>query len=314
MSFHHHNRAILNAAKGLDTGEDKRKWYQTSSLEYRRLESLYSRQERPAKRVAGLAIVPQALEHVLSCLRKDRIDAQRLGMETLVSLTDCGSSGKDLAVRASLAMLGAPVIDGEASLACDELQQFLLRFVQDRLLPGEKKEDPVETSFESSVFDDNNESGLGDSSSRQSQESPAIIVLDDAHHGGVLRSMALRVLTNALTILSEHQTTLLASLLESSQWISRQLVQALAEDVVGGSRLPAVVAGTRLASAHEATLATKCLGTLATLAPSVRRLLVKNSDSAILDLLNRNQQVRHDFLVQESKKAYYVLSHEFRSC
>ena len=59
-------------------------------------------------------------------------------------------------------------------------------------------------------------------------------------------------------LLSDNQSTLLLSnILKASPLTSREFVQYLAEDFLGASRLPAVVADTRLASAHA--LATRCI-------------------------------------------------------
>jgi len=65
------------------------------------------------------------------------------------------------------------------------------------------------TTFDASTNNDN-----ADSASKKSELSDATIavVIDDTYHGGLLRSMALRgVFTNALTVLSENQSTLLLS-------------------------------------------------------------------------------------------------------
>ena len=92
--------------------------------------------------------------------------------------------------------------------------------------------------------------------------------------------------------------------------MSREFVQSLAEDLLGASRLPAVAAGTRLASAHEAALATRCIGLLAQHSPPVRRMmLAANQTSApTLEVLKKNQEVC------ETKKTYSVLSQDFRTC
>lgn len=314
LSFHHLNRAILNAAMGHSTGVDTRKPFMTSPLEYRRLERSPC-DEKPAKRMARTLHLPHALEQALSLLKKDRIGAQRLGMESLVNLTDCHSSGKDIAIHASMTVVGAPImlgddIQGDGSTA-EEIHHFIVRLLQDRVLPGDLSDDVLNATFDAST-----NSGNADSASRKSElsDAPIAVVVDDTYHGGLLRSMALRVFTNALTVLSENQSTLLSNILKTSPLTSREFVQSLAEDLLGASRLPAVVAGTRLASAHESALATRCIGLLAQHSPPVRHMLAANQTSPTLELLKKNQEVRLDFLVCETKKTYSVLSQDLRTC
>ena len=132
--------------------------------------------------------------------------------------------------------------------------------------------------------------------------------------------LILRIFTNARTVLSENQSTLLSNTLKTlalTCHVSCCFVQSLAEDLLGASRLPAVAAGTRLASAHEAALATRCIGLLAQHSPPVRRMmLAANQTSApTLEVLKRNQEVHLDFVVwRETKKIYSVLSQDLRTC
>ena len=273
LSFHHLNRAILNAAMGHSTGVDTRKPFMTSPLEYPCLER--SCGEKPAKRMAGTFHLPHALEQALSLLKKDRIGAQRLGMESLVNLTDCHSSGNDIAIHASMTVVGAPImlcgdIQGDGSTA-EEIHYFIVRLLQDRVLPGDLSDDVSSATFGAST-----NSGNADSAPRKSElpDAPIAVVVDDTYHGGLLRSMALRVFMNALTVLSENQSTLLSNTLKTSPLTSHEFVQSLAEDLLGASHLPAVVAGTRLASAHEAALATRCIGLLVQHSPPVRRMML----------------------------------------
>lgn len=317
LSFHSHNRAILNAARGLSVGRDAREPMRTSPLEYPRLKrnSMNSMDERAAKRNACQAM-PRALEHAFALLHKDRLDTQRLGMESLVHLTDCYSSGTDLAIHASMTVVGSPIMLGDDvqsdSSTAEGIHRFLVTLLKDRVLPGDEKEEPL------TVTTDSSNSGVGDdSASEKSETSNSLIIVDDAHHGGLLRSMAMRVLANALTVLSEHHSTLLTNILKTSVLTSRDFVQVLAEDLLGASRLPAVVAGTRLASVHEAALATRCIAILAQHSPHVQHLLAnpKATTQATLELLAKNQEVvRHEVLVSETKLAYQALTQEFRTC
>lgn len=313
LSFHHHNRAILNSAMGHSTGADTRHPIATSPLEFPRLERRDECDQKPTKRLARTILLPQALEHALSLLKKDRIGAQRLGMESLVHLTDVYSSGRDMAIHASMTVLGAPIMlgDDNQSDVSEELNYHLVRLIQDRVLPSDSSEDILDTTFDSSVNSVN-----ADAASKKSEtsDSSSPIIVDDAYHGGQLRSMALRVLANALTVLSENTAPSLTGVLKSSPVSSRDFVQSLAEDLLGASRLPAVVLGTRLASAHEAALSTMCIGLLAQYCPTVRRMLVVGEASPTLELLRKNQEIRHDVLVRETQKTIHILSQDLQPC
>jgi hypothetical protein len=50
------------------------------------------------------------MEQAMELLRKDRLDAQVLGMERLVALTDRDSSGIEIAMYTTLTLVGAPII------------------------------------------------------------------------------------------------------------------------------------------------------------------------------------------------------------
>eukprot|EP00547_Thalassionema_nitzschioides_P003534 CAMPEP_0194205910 /NCGR_PEP_ID=MMETSP0156-20130528/5069_1 /TAXON_ID=33649 /ORGANISM="Thalassionema nitzschioides, Strain L26-B" /LENGTH=440 /DNA_ID=CAMNT_0038932301 /DNA_START=304 /DNA_END=1626 /DNA_ORIENTATION=+ len=305
ISFHPHNRAILNAAMGQSSGEDERRPIHTGPCEFPRFIS--DGKEPQTKRRASTSIIslPHALERALTLLKKDRIDVQVLGMESLVSLTDSFSSGVELSVLSSKAVLGASGTGEDADTECmvrEEMHEYLVQLLQNRVLPGDEKLD----CFDISCQNENEQS---------SKKHPHV---DDAYHGGVMRSMALRVLANALSSLSKNERDSLVMILESSSSLtSRGFIQALSEDLIGGTRLPAVVAGTRLASAHEAALATRCLRILADASPAVQ-LLVANPKAAkhpTLDVMSKNYETtRHDALEDESQHGFSVLSREIRTC
>jgi len=310
LSFHRHCRAVLGAAKCRVSGKES-PIARSSPLEFERLVS-----DRPTKRVKRSTSPAQAvvaMEHNLALLKKDRICAQRLGMEGLVILTDVHASGEDLALYCSMAVVGAPIMgDLGAEDAClEDLHGYWIQLIQNRVLPSEVEEDGVvDASFASSV----SPSG---SSTPPSVAASSSSSTPDAHHGGMLRSMALRVLANALTILQEKQSSLLRGVLKGSRLVSRPFLQSLAEDLLGAQRLPAVVSGTRLASAHEAALATRCLRILAQHSSTAQKLLVnpKRTVHPTLETLWKNRSVpQHPVLSNESETAYSALSQDIRTC
>ena len=332
LTFHHHCRAILNAAMGHSTGMDDRRPVTTSPLEFPRLEQRGDNTHKETRKSQNdckisarkVVLTRQALEHAMSLLKKDRLGAQRLGMESLVCLTDVYSSGKDIALEASLILLtgAAPIMDSDEDdddqdssivpATLKELNTYIVRLVQDRILPGDSMGSILDLSVDASI-----PTSQTSEYANTTRSTAATALFDDAHHGGWMRSMALRVLANSLTVLSERQShdedAFLSSILEHSPVSSLKFTQSLVEDLLGGTRLPAVVAGTRLASAHEATLATRCLGMLAQHCPSntVRRW-VNGSDttastSPTWHVLQQNLQVRHDALEQETRVTMAIL-------
>ena len=136
--------------------------------------------------------------------------------------------------------------------------------------------------------------------------------MNDAHHGGQMRSMALRVFANILSVLSTScQPIWLTTIMNQGSWFSsRPLVQALVEDLLGANRFPGAVSGTRLASVHEATLSTRCLGLLSLYCPSTVGQWVagRSSSSPTMKVLQQNLNCRHDALVKETEKTLAILS------
>jgi hypothetical protein len=313
LSFHPHARAILQASKGLNASHSnnasKSSLYRTSPFDFPRLEKTRKQRSfnewkeeedaaccndeegvnRPAKRAARSVCVTQSMERALDLIHKDRLEAQQLGLESLALLTDETSSGKELAIQASWAILGDVNQDSEASSTLEGIQDFLIRLIRDRDLPSDSESNLAILSETLETNEDVNNALSSRSSTKYYHE--------DAHHGGWMRSLALRILANALTTLSKYDETALnewsTSSTPPSPWTRRPVVQSLVEDLLGGSRFPSVVVGTRLASVHEATLVTRCLDYLA------RR---HTSSVALLEVLRQNQNVRHDMLVKETKE------------
>ena len=321
ISFHRACQGILTAAMGYSSGEDTRKPYQTSVLEFPRL---ISREEGmpSAKRVAlsnprSQSIV--AMEHAVSLLKKDRIGAQQLGMESLVNLTDSLGCGPELATHVSLAVLGSPVASGVGTAdnrTMNDVHNIVFRLIQERTLPGEVEyvSDGVNTSFQSSTMP--GLTSVTDADHESHMDSIDSMSLGDEYHGGRMRSMALRVLVNALTILDSTQPRLLGTIMAGSAMESQRVLQALAEDLLGATRPPAVVVGTRLASVHEAALVMKGLRLIAQYSDKAPSLLVnpKNMEHPILETLLRAKHVPHAVLQREAHETYAVLSQDARTC
>eukprot|EP00542_Grammatophora_oceanica_P019217 CAMPEP_0194029366 /NCGR_PEP_ID=MMETSP0009_2-20130614/3102_1 /TAXON_ID=210454 /ORGANISM="Grammatophora oceanica, Strain CCMP 410" /LENGTH=456 /DNA_ID=CAMNT_0038669007 /DNA_START=200 /DNA_END=1570 /DNA_ORIENTATION=- len=304
LSFHSHCRAILGAAKGYGPHGLFVRKRQASPLGFSNLE-----RPRPVKRSrkVGPSEVCTSLERTWSLLSKDRIGAQQLGLESLVMLLDPQVSGTDVSKEVSKSIL----YDNGPVAAAQSIRGSLIALIQDRVLPGETEEEAVETSFADSV-----PLGGGDAPSECSQGSTArrpAVALEDAHSGGMLRSLGLRCFVNALQALEGPE---LSAVLTESVWVSRPFLQALAEDLLGAQRPPLAVAGTRLASAHEAAYAARCLRLLGQHSTTALHRFVhpRKTHHPTLDLLKKSESTtRHAVLKREVSETYKVLSAHVRT-
>lgn len=295
MSFHHHCRAILKAALGQSDGGDRRK--------IRSPVEVPSKLTRPCLKRARTDTLSglTGLEDALSLLKKDRICAQRLGLESLVMLTDENISGKELAVYCSLAVLGLG--PGE------EVHTWIMCLLEDRMSPGERVESAGVVSMESSAA-----SFTGDSASSSSDA--VLPDIEEPYHGGVLRTLALRTFANALSLLGSSKNEMLRSILSehSPHLVSESFLAALVDDLAGATRPPAVVAGTRLASPHEAALAAMCLRILAEHSAVATKILTSEQVLAAFDKAQQAGRTSHFMLAQESDRALSLLSQDVRTC
>jgi hypothetical protein len=296
MSFHHNCRAILKAALGQSDGVDRRK--RRSPME------VPSEQKRPSlnrARTGTFSSGLTGLEDALSLLKKDRICAQRLGLESLVMLTDENTSGKELAVYCSLAVLGLGPGEG--------VHTWIMCLLEDRMSPGERVESVGVVSIESSAF-----SLTGDSAA--SSADTTLPDIEEPYHGGVLRTLALRTFANALSLLGNSESEMLRSILSehSPHLVGESFLAALVEDLAGATRPPAVVAGTRLASPHEAALAAVCLRILAEHSVAATKILSSEQVLAAFDKAQQAGRASHSMLAQESDRAFTLLSRDVRTC
>lgn len=318
LTFHRTVQAVLQAAKSHDSGRDVRPARQLAPTEWGRLSpaTAASATEKknltpPTKSAATLSNAAlEALEHALHLLRKDRLQPQILGMESLVALTDPETSGIDTAMYAALAILGAPVTKGlsaDSAYFLTEIHQlWIMQVLVERVVPGEATAEAATTataspdasfSFsscpasllgaDSHKANDNNKTNNGapnveTSATEMDELTISHGSLGDEHHGGIIRALALRALANALTILDREQPKILSSVLsvQCPHLTATPLLRTLVEDMRGAQRPPAVAVGTRLASQHEAVLAIRCLRLLGTHSDKAKQYIVLSSSSS----------------------------------
>jgi hypothetical protein len=361
LTFHRTVQAVLQAAKSHDSGRDVRPARQVAPTEWGRLMQSAATEKKnlspPTKSATILSNAAlEALEHALQLLRKDRLQPQILGMESLVALTDPETSGIDTAMYAALAVLGAPVTEGLSSDSMYFLTEihelWIMQVLVERVVPGEAAAEAATTptqqdasfSFSSCPtsllgMDPGHHHHKSKTNNDSTKESSAATEMDeltvshgsfgDEHHGGMIRALALRALSNALTILDRQQPKILSSVLsvQCPHLTATPLLRTLVEDMQGAHRPPAVVAGTRLASQHEAVLAIRCLRLLGTHSDKAKQYIVsslsttsKDKDDADADgrlaLLKKAKDIgssTHQVLAEEADLTYSMLTQEDRS-
>jgi hypothetical protein len=184
----------------------------------------------------------------------------------------------------------------------------VLTLIEDRIVPGEVVEDLPDHNEASNI-------SLLEESTVSSGDS-TLPLMEDAYHGGLLRALAMRTFANALSVLSEYESESLRSMLsDKSPLVSEPFLTVLVEDLAGALRPPAIAAGTRLASSHEAALAAKCIRILAEHSETASTWLVppKQDKQPVLDALDRARNAglaSNTFLAQESERAFLALTNQ----
>ena len=339
MTFHRNVYALLQAADCLSSGAKLPRNFESSALEFphfltpsnqtdKRLISVKeSSQHHYSKAINGL-------EQVLSMLHKDRIEAQHRGMEYLVSLTDMEITAPDTAMYCALTVLGAPVsVAGhQLGVSMRELHsEWIMKLLVDRVMPGEPKstiiEDREEFSFLRSCTspdsfkkkvkskkEDKKKTQAGKDTVNDPEHRRDSEIYGDEHHGGSMRSMALRAFVNALIFLEANKLLHKALAGNAPHLISPELLNALMEDIQGSMRHPSIVVGTRLASQNDAVLAIRCLRILAAHSDTAKATIATEQTMELLDKARTVGESSHVVLAEEANKAYLGLTEDFRSC
>lgn len=301
QTYHWTVQAILQAAQSLDSGDDRRAPYQTSAKEFNRLfpkkehkidspwlvQSI-SDADSPAE---ASEIILASLEQAWQLLSKDRCEAQQLGMESILHLTDLHTTGVSKAMYAALGILGAPATPGHVVPLQDIHRRWIYGLIVKRAIPQE----PLITETD--------------------QDKSLENTLEDDIHVGRMRSLALRALTNALSILSTYQPTVFENLLRTriSQWTSTEFIDALVEDLQGSYRPP--TAAPRLSTPHEAILAIRCLECLCKHNDATANYILDNEGAlTLLDGARTVGRSTHVLLHELSSQVYEQLTEEHRSC
>jgi len=243
IKFHEYTRYLLNAAQGK---------FDTDNISAAR--SLIVDKKHSATKSKGDKSL-SAVEIAAKLLKKDRLDARRLGMESLCFLTDPSRTGVDTALVASRAVLfGSAENDSEddVEFQADELgiREAILSLIQYGRL-SESSECAIES---------------------ESDEESTKVNDEDKNFNDVLHNLALAVLSNALEVLekygaddapcSEAQLSQATNdfLKETEEISQRELIDSLLK-----------VLGQAESKPHDACLSAQCLRPLLQASKKARR-------------------------------------------
>jgi len=284
--FHHYCRNLLDAAQGdfnLNTFITKEKLEQKyTKIANELLEGKESSETTERENFLF------ALEIAAGLLKKDRMDARELGMQSLCLLTDPTRTSKETALLASKFVLTGTIHDENSSdndLLPEELgvREAVLSLVQfGRLGEGGEFSSPNE-------------------SNEDEYDHP-----DEKTHNDVLHNLALAVLSNALEVLENHN-----SLIHPSKSVASITNTFLDESMDISSRdlLRTLLGGLEQAEdkPHDACLSAKCLKFLFQASQKARRkarsLNAKQIVSTALDIGRRT----HVKLEEETQKVITAL-------
>jgi len=268
--FHKYSRNILEAAEGdfdaeeFTADEDREREY-TKMAESIFLEGKKSEEGKVENENSLLA-----LEIAASLLKKDRMDARQLGMESLCLLTDPARTGMETALMASRVVLtGSAQAESTDEFVSEELgiREAILSLVQFGRL-----------SEDGGLMDEDL-----DSDDECSNKHP-----EEQDHNDLLHNLALAVLANALDVLENHGKKLVVSnespagvadafLDDTKEKSSRGLLETLLSVLGSAGKKP-----------HDACLSAQCLSSLCQASKDARRrakdLSAKKVVSTALDV------------------------------
>jgi hypothetical protein len=319
VTFHKYSRNLLDAA----TGTFQPATY--VSLEDREAEYCHKAeamlvhhndgQKKPSSSSIGGAGAPTntaehenallALEIAASLLKKDRMDARQLGMESLCLLTDPTRTGVETALIASRVVLtGSTQDESQDDAAAKEddydadqwgIREAILALVQFGRLGDDG-------GFEQ-------DSDSDDDSCTGCSHSGGGVPPDEQRHNDMLHNLALAVLANALDVLENHGARLCeagsespssvadAFLSDSREMMEKDLLKTLLGKLGDAEVKP-----------HDATLSAKCLRSLCEASKDARRRARDLKAKQIVQTALEVGQRTHVKLEKESQKVIHTLA------
>jgi len=309
VTFHKYSRNLLDAATGaFDPAnyvslEDREAEYcqkaehMRDSLKKSSASSSAPSASAPSEHENALL----ALEIAASLLKKDRMDARQLGMESLCLLTDPTRTGVETALIASRVVLTGSTQDesqDDDGDDCDGTDQWGIREAILALVQFGRLGD--DGGFEQDV-DSDDDSCAGCSGGG--------VPPDEQRHNDLLHNLALAVLANALDVLETHGARLCeagsespssvadAFLSDSREMMERDLLKTLLGKLGDAQVKP-----------HDATLSAKCLRSLCEASKDARRRARDLKAKQIVQTALEVGQRTHVKLEKESQKVIHTLA------
>jgi hypothetical protein len=295
MSFHHACIAILQAANGESTGEDRRNLRQTNCMEFQKLKKCPKHKSQQLPEDSPSSLTRYRLEQVQDLLRKDRLECQQLGMERLIHLTTSSSCGDRIAISVSRIIL--------------QESWFYPYLYNETEMEGITNSKPSPLTRPGMI-----QRAYSSTSSPSSQQDVLDLCVNEIQHSSKMQACALRVFCNALSNLSN--SSLLSEMLDSSDCalIHSKLLDSLTDILKGATRPPSVIESGILASMHETSLAIRCLCILGEHSDAAKLFLQSDTLLERLEIARSCGRTSHLTLQQETDQIYSKLTEDSRSC
>jgi len=299
MTFHRVCRAILSSAQGDTDGLD----YINPLIPFSGFDFVptLATENGDSKKNAGDTQVLNGLELAWTLLKKDRIDANVIGMESIVFLTEDRSGGDGFTIAAQ-AVLGEPIrntAEEEGDVRFAQVHQSIISLVRDRRIMGADAQVDEDNTEENEVSDGFGESGIASSATIRRSASQQ---QEDVEHLATMRTLAFRALGNSLEITSEHNGGMLLDTI-IPRLLRADIIPALLIEIED-----TIIPDSQAVNAHDAAIAARILRILVSNSTDAMRIALSNNGSSILEKATLIGSGRHAALENEANLAFEALS------
>jgi len=303
MTFHQSSRAILSAAQG-DTNAARiicnnlvpnNGMGLSLDIPIRGVLTNDDSKERDS------ADILMALEIDWSLIKKDRMDANILGWESLALLTDGQGSGRSSALVASRVVLGLAPCGNQEDEGEDEryaeIHASVISLVRDGRMIGSD-----------ALYDNEHNEGKNDADYFSSEEAAAAVgsgmypYADDTEHIVVQRSLAIRSMANSLEVVADAGDARFFEHVLPNLVTHENIIPSLLEEVAQ-SVLP-----NNPFNASDATHSARALRVLFENSQEARNVANAREALSILRKASLVGRSRHAALEQEAERAYQALN------
>eukprot|EP00594_Rhizosolenia_setigera_P018454 CAMPEP_0178976146 /NCGR_PEP_ID=MMETSP0789-20121207/23646_1 /TAXON_ID=3005 /ORGANISM="Rhizosolenia setigera, Strain CCMP 1694" /LENGTH=461 /DNA_ID=CAMNT_0020665151 /DNA_START=133 /DNA_END=1518 /DNA_ORIENTATION=- len=297
MTFHQSTRAILSAAQGSSARNTTNQNIPISGMGLT-LDNPVSTVSITSSNIEGDdSNVLMALEIDWGLIKKDRMDANILGWESLALLTNPESSGRTSAIIASRVVLGLTprAGDTEEDERFTEIHASIISLVRDRRIIGDAM------AFDNDR-DDINQEGKNDADYMDDDEIEDANAPEEAEHIVVQRSLAIRSLANALEVLSSANDPMFIGTALPHLVLEENIIPSLLDEVAQS------VQPNNPFNASDATNAARALSVLFEFSEDARNIARGRNASAVLSKARLVGSSRHAALESQTARALSALS------